>query len=68
MGLVMPGWASSQARATRRADVDPRDVMRVMNGIWYLPDGPEWRDSVGKMLGLVIDGLRYGVPERGEAS
>ncbi|GAC1473639.1 MAG: TetR/AcrR family transcriptional regulator [Chloroflexota bacterium] len=45
---------------TLRADVDPADVMRVMNGIWYLPGGPEWRRSVGKMLGLVIDGLRYG--------
>jgi len=50
------------ADGTLRADVDPKDVIRVMNGIWYLPSGPEWRDSVGNMLGLVIDGLRYGVP------
>lgn len=49
------------ADGTLRTDVDPTDVMRVMNGIWYLPDGPEWRDAVGKMLNLVIDGLRYGV-------
>ena len=48
------------AAGTLRADVDPKDVMRVINGIWYLPDGPEWRDDVGRMLGLVIDGLRYG--------
>lgn len=40
--------------------------MRVMNGIWYLPDGSEWRDSVDKMLGLVIDGLRYGVRDRAQ--
>jgi hypothetical protein len=46
---------------TLRGDVDPKDVMRVMNGIWYLPGGPEWRDHVGKMLDLVIDGMRYGV-------
>jgi len=52
------------ADGTLRADVDPRDVMRVMNGIWHLPDGPEWRDSVGKMLDLVIDGLRYGASDR----
>ena len=44
---------------TLRADVDPKDVMRLINGIWYLPDGPEWRDDVGRMLGLVIDGLRW---------
>ena len=48
---------------TLRADVDPKDVMRVINGIWYLPSGPQWREDVGRMLGLVIDGLRYGVPD-----
>lgn len=49
---------------TLRADVDPKDVLRVINGIWYLPSGPEWRDDVGRMLSLVIDGLRYGAPAR----
>ncbi|MGH2586609.1 MAG: TetR/AcrR family transcriptional regulator [Dehalococcoidia bacterium] len=47
-----------------RADVAPDDVIRVINGIWYLPGGPEWRDTVGRMLDLVIDGLRYGLPDR----
>ena len=51
---------------TLRTDVNPKDLMRVMNGIWYLPGGPEWRDSVGKMLDLVIDGLRYGVADRAQ--
>ncbi|HEY1297383.1 MAG TPA: TetR family transcriptional regulator [Chloroflexota bacterium] len=49
------------ASGTLRADVDPKDVMRVINGIWYLPDCPEWRADVGRMLDLVIDALRYGV-------
>jgi AcrR family transcriptional regulator len=52
------------ASGTLRSDVDPKDVMRVINGIWYLPSGPQWRDDVGRMLDLVIDGLRYGLPER----
>jgi Transcriptional regulator SbtR-like, C-terminal domain len=51
------------ASGTLRTDVDPADVMRVMHGIWYLPDGPEWRADVGRMLDLIIDGLRYGAPE-----
>jgi AcrR family transcriptional regulator len=51
------------ADGTLRADVTPDDVMRVINGIWYLPAGPEWRDHVGRMLDLVIDGLRYGTPD-----
>jgi AcrR family transcriptional regulator len=54
------------AAGTLRADVDPKDVMRVIHGIWYLPNGPEWRDDVGRMLGLVIDGLRYGAPDRAQ--
>lgn len=52
------------ASGTLRADVDPKDVLRVINGIWYLPSGPEWRDDVGRMLDLVIDGLRYGVRDQ----
>lgn len=53
------------ADGTLRTDVDPDDVMRVINASWYLPDGPEWRDTVGRMLDLVVDGLRYGAPDRG---
>jgi AcrR family transcriptional regulator len=52
------------ADSTLRADVDPADVMRVLNASWYFPAGPQWRDRVSKMLDLVIDGLRYGAPGR----
>jgi AcrR family transcriptional regulator len=64
LGALRQLLDAGAADGTLRADVDPTDVMRVMNGIWYLPDGPDWRASVGKMLALVIDGLRYGVPNR----
>jgi AcrR family transcriptional regulator len=57
LGLLLQAGAAS---GRLRADVDARDVMRVINGIWYLPKGPEWRTDVGRMLDLVIDGLRYG--------
>jgi AcrR family transcriptional regulator len=54
------------ADGTLRADVDPGDVMRIINASWYLPGGPQWRDTVGRMLDLVIDGLRYGAPDRSQ--
>jgi hypothetical protein len=54
------------ASGTLRSDVDPKDVIRIINGIWHLPNGPQWREDVGRMLELVIDGLRYGVPESGQ--
>jgi AcrR family transcriptional regulator len=57
LGLLLQAGAAS---GCLRSDVDARDVMRVINGIWYLPKGPEWRADVGRMLDLVIDGLRYG--------
>lgn len=45
------------AAATEAFAVEGEDV-------WCLPDGPEWREAVGKMLNLVIDGLRYGASGR----
>jgi AcrR family transcriptional regulator len=59
--LLLQAGATS---GTLRADTDPKDVVRVMNGIWYLPEGPHWREDVGRMLDLVIDGLRYGAAPR----
>lgn len=57
LGRILQAGA---ADGTLRADADPEDVMRVINAGWYLPDGPQWRETVGRMLRLVIDGLRYG--------
>ena len=64
MGALRLLLEAGAASGTLRGDVDPKDFMRVINGIWYLPDGPEWREDVGRMLELVIDGLRYGLPDR----
>jgi len=64
MGALRLLLDAGAASGTLRGDVDPKDFMRVINGIWYLPDGPQWREDVGRMLELVIDGLRYGVPDR----
>lgn len=52
------------ADGTLRADVRPEDVMCVINAAWFLPDGPQWRETAGRMLDLVIDGLRYGACDR----
>ena len=59
-----PSVCSCRTDVALRADTNPHDVLRVMNSIWFLPAGPEWRDAVGRMLDLVIDGLRSGAPDR----
>ncbi len=58
--LLDTGAASGKLRA----DIAPEDVMRVISAIWYVPNGPQWRETIGNMLRLVIDGLRYGVQEQ----
>ena len=59
--LLLDAGAASGAL---RADIAPEDVMRVISAIWYVPSGPQWRENIGNMLKLVIDGLRYGAPDR----
>jgi AcrR family transcriptional regulator len=58
---------AGEASGTLRAGVDPMDVINVINGIWHLPAGPRWREDVGRMLDLVVDGLRFGATARARA-
>jgi AcrR family transcriptional regulator len=44
---------------TVRSDLDPEDVLLAMGGIWSLPDEADWAGRARKLLGLVMDGLRY---------
>ncbi len=47
------------ADGSLRADADPEDVMRAMGAVWNVAAGPEWQDQVTRLLGLLVDGLRY---------
>jgi AcrR family transcriptional regulator len=43
-----------------RSDADPDDVLRAMNGIWLVAEGPDWHEHARSLLALLMDGLRYG--------
>lgn len=45
-----------------RSDVDPVDVMTVISGISLVTGTPELRDQAGRLLDLLMDGLRYRPP------
>ena len=45
-----------------RSDVTAGDVWRAMGAVWNVPSGPQWERHVRTLLGLVLDGLRYGAP------
>jgi AcrR family transcriptional regulator len=48
------------AAGTIRSDVTADDVVRAMGGIWLMPDEPGWPEQARRLLGLVMDGLRFG--------
>jgi AcrR family transcriptional regulator len=52
--------AAGVADGSLRDDGDPEDVMRAMGAVWNVTAGPEWQDQVARLLGLLVDGLRYG--------
>ncbi|WP_426955094.1 TetR/AcrR family transcriptional regulator [Muricoccus radiodurans] len=43
-----------------RADVAPQDALRALIGICYAQEGPDWQDSVLRLLDVLLDGLRHG--------
>jgi AcrR family transcriptional regulator len=51
---------AAAAAGTLRRDVDPDDVFRAMGAVWQLPLEPGWQERARRLLGLLMDGLRYG--------
>ena len=52
------------AQGDLRGDIDPADVMFGISGISLVAGAPEQRDQAGRLLDLLLDGLRYQGPER----
>ena len=48
------------AAGTIRADIDPQDVLRAMRGAWLVTDDLHRVDQAGRLLDLLMDGLRFG--------
>jgi AcrR family transcriptional regulator len=55
--------AGAQA-GTLRGDIDAEDVFRATGSVFLLPREPGWREQAARLLGLILDGLRYGAPSR----
>jgi AcrR family transcriptional regulator len=47
---------------TLRPDIDPEDVFRATGSVFLLPQQEGWREQAARLLGLIVDGLRYGAP------
>jgi AcrR family transcriptional regulator len=43
-----------------RPDARPDDVLRALGAIWVLPESPDREQQAGRILDLLMDGLRHG--------
>jgi hypothetical protein len=50
------------ADASLRSDVAPADVMASLSGVSLVAGAPEQRDQAGRLLDLLVDGLRHHPP------
>ena len=47
-----------------RRDIDPADVMIGISGVSLAAGAPQQREQAGRLLDLLLDGLRYRPPDR----
>jgi len=62
--LSMLLQANEQA-GTVRAGLDPDDVLLIMGFLWRIDPRTDWRSRSGRLLDLLMDGLRAGAPGPG---
>jgi hypothetical protein len=48
------------ADGTMRSDLDPADLLASLSGVSLAVGDPEQREQAGRLLDLLMDGLRYG--------
>jgi AcrR family transcriptional regulator len=51
---------AAQSEGTVRTDVEPMDVMRAVSGVCLVAAESRDADRARRIIGLVVDGLRYG--------
>ena len=63
VGAIGSLLAAGAATGATRSDVEPEDVLASLGGVALVAAEHEQRDKTGRMLDLLMDGLRY----RGDA-
>ncbi|MGH8963562.1 MAG: TetR/AcrR family transcriptional regulator [Jatrophihabitantaceae bacterium] len=48
------------AAGTIKPDTDPLDLLRGLGGFCMANDQPDWQERAVRLVGLLMDGLRYG--------
>ena len=58
--------AAGAAVGTLRADLDPADLLASMSGVSLVAATAAQREQAGRLLDLLMDGLRYGAARAGD--
>jgi AcrR family transcriptional regulator len=53
---------ANEEAGTVRAGLDPDDVLLIMGFLWRIDPESDWRSRSGRLLDILIDGLRAGAP------
>jgi AcrR family transcriptional regulator len=59
VGAIDTLLAAGVVDGTLRTGVDPLDVITAVNGVAMVTGGPDQREQAGRLLDLIVDGLRY---------
>lgn len=51
---------AASAAGDVRGDTDPQDLVRAISGICLASDQSDWQQQATRLVGLLMDGLRYG--------
>ena len=52
--------AAAAAAGTIRGDIMAPDVLQALSGLYSAPAGPDWQPRARRLVGLLMDGLRFG--------
>jgi AcrR family transcriptional regulator len=51
---------AAAAAGTIRSDVEASDILQALSGLYSAPAGPDWQPRARRLMGLMMDGLRWG--------
>jgi AcrR family transcriptional regulator len=60
--------AAGISAGTLRADVEPNDVLLALSGVSLAAGAPDQREQAGRLLDLLIDGLRHHASDQARSS
>jgi hypothetical protein len=54
--------AANEEAGTIRSGLAPDDVLLILGFLWRIDPAGDWRAQAGRLLDILMDGLRAGAP------